>query len=67
MTDGDEPPENSLSPLCYGFVIPEINPTGAIVMGGEFFPQSANSDETSDYPRVLRFAVCKALRFGLQK
>jgi len=35
--------------------------------GDEVFPPSANSDETADYPRVLRFAVCKALRFGLQK
>ena len=74
VTDADEPRENSLSSsvmdLWFLKLIPLAILSSRCSYGDEvfFFPVPlANSDETSDYPRVLRFAVCKALRLGSQK
>jgi hypothetical protein len=71
VTDSDEPRENSLiscvMDLWFLKLIPLAVLSSRCSYGDEVFPPSANSDETSDYPRVLRFAVCKALRFGPQK
>jgi hypothetical protein len=60
MSDGDEPSGNGLSPCIMDSRFPKLIPLTILSSlygyGDEvFFPPSANSDETSDYPRVLGF------------